>query len=124
MIALVGLLVGAIAGTLLGHGFIETVQGALIGLIVGFVIGEVRKSRRRSASADALTLLDPRVAQRLRAMERRIETLERAIATGLAPREVRTEPSAAAALEVPQDAARAAGVARAPAQQTTRPQGG
>jgi uncharacterized membrane protein len=122
MIALVGLLVGAIAGTLLGHGFIETVQGALIGLIVGFVIGEVRKSRRRSASADPLTLLDPRVAQRLRAMERRIETLERAIATGLAPREVRTEPSAAAALEVPQDAALAAEVPRAPAMQTTRPQ--
>jgi acid phosphatase family membrane protein YuiD len=39
MIALVGLLVGAIAGTLLGHGFIETVQGALIGLIVRFVTG-------------------------------------------------------------------------------------
>ncbi|HEY3585447.1 MAG TPA: DUF2339 domain-containing protein, partial [Casimicrobiaceae bacterium] len=120
--ALVGLLVGAIAGSLLGHGFIAAVQGGFIGLIVGFVIGEVRKSRRRAASTDPLSLLDPRVAERLRTMERRIVTLERAIATGLSPREATTHPPPAAAVAPPRAAAPAVEPAPAPAMQpTTRP---
>jgi hypothetical protein len=91
MTALAGLLVGSIAGTLLGHGFIE-VRGAFIGVIAGFVVGEVRRSRGRAASEDPLSLLAPRVAERMRAMKQRIVMLERAIATGLAPREATAAP--------------------------------
>ncbi|HET8586054.1 MAG TPA: DUF2339 domain-containing protein, partial [Casimicrobiaceae bacterium] len=119
MMALVGLLVGAIAGTLLGHGFVAAVQGGFIGLIVGFVIGEVRKSHRRTASADPLSLLDPRVAERLRTMEQRIATLERAIASGLAPREATTQPPAVAAVARPRAAPPAVDAAPAPSMQTT-----
>jgi uncharacterized membrane protein len=119
MMALVGLLVGAIAGTLLGHGFVAAVQGGFIGLIVGFVIGEVRKSHRRTASADPLSLLDPRVAERLRTMEQRIATLERAIASGLAPREATTQPPAVAAVAPPRAAPPAVDAAPAPSMQTT-----
>ncbi|HWC46175.1 MAG TPA: hypothetical protein VG868_08690, partial [Casimicrobiaceae bacterium] len=119
MMALVGLLVGAIAGTLLGHGFVAAVQGGFIGLIVGFVIGEVRKSHRRTASADPLSLLDPRVAERLRTIEQRIATLERAIARGLAPREATTQPPAVAAVAPPRAAPPAVDAAPAPSMQTT-----
>jgi hypothetical protein len=93
MTALAGLLVGSIAGTLLGHGFIE-VRGAFIGVIAGFVVGEVRRSRGRAASEDPLSLLAPRVAERMRAMKQRIVMLERAIAAGLAPRTATTQPAA------------------------------
>jgi len=118
MMALVGLLVGAIAGTLLGNGFVAAVQGAFVGLIVGFVIGEVRKSRRRTASADPLSLLDPRVAERLRAMEQRIATLERANAAGDAPREATAPPPEVAPVAPTRDA-HAVGAAPAPVMETT-----
>jgi predicted membrane protein DUF2339 len=82
-------LVGAMLGVVLGRGFDGAVAGGFIGLIAGLVFDSWRKNRRagRKASAtaatgaddgiDALALLDPRVAERVRALERRIETLER-----------------------------------------------
>ncbi|HSC98280.1 MAG TPA: DUF2339 domain-containing protein [Casimicrobiaceae bacterium] len=81
-------LLGALLGAVLGRGFDGAVSGGFIGLIAGLVLNAWRKNRRPqekpaaslAASAgdgsDALLLLDPRVAERLRAMERRIETLE------------------------------------------------
>jgi uncharacterized membrane protein len=81
MIAFIGLLVGAVAGALLGDSLRAAVQGGFLGVIVGFVIGEIRKSRRRPASTDPLSLVDPRVAAHLRALEHRVATLERAMAT-------------------------------------------
>lgn len=83
-------LVGAVLGGLIGHGFDAVVAGGFIGLIGGLVFNAWRKGRaaRHGAVAtataapgasDALALLDPRVAERLRAMERRIAALEAAL---------------------------------------------
>ncbi len=78
-------LLGAVLGAILGHGFDAAVGGGFIGLIAGLVFNSWRRSRvphavpRVATEADPLALLDPRVAERLRAMERRIETLEQAL---------------------------------------------
>jgi len=81
-------LLGALLGAVLGRGFDGAIAGGFIGLIAGLVLNSWRKNRRAeqklatspasgaSDGSDALSLLDPRVAERLRAMERRIETLE------------------------------------------------
>ena len=83
---LLAMLAGAVLGGMLGRGFDAIVAGGFIGLIAGLVVNSWRKSRaalRSGAAAitaaeadDPLALLDPRVAERLRAMERRIATLE------------------------------------------------
>ena len=83
---LLAMLAGAVIGGMVGHGIDATVAGGFIGLIAGLVINSWRKSRagvRSGAAAgtaadadDPLALLDPRVAERLRTMERRIAILE------------------------------------------------
>ena len=76
---------GAVLGAMLGHGFDAAVGGGFIGLIAGLVFNSWRKSRTPraapldAADGDPLASLDPRVAERLRAMERRIATLEEAL---------------------------------------------
>jgi uncharacterized membrane protein len=76
------LLIGAVLGGLLGGRFETAVAGGFIGLVVGLVLNASRKSRVAPAAAphvadaDPFSLIDPRVAERLRAMERRIATLE------------------------------------------------
>ena len=91
---LLTLLIGAVLGAMLGRGFDAIITGGFIGLIAGLVFNSWRKSRaaRREPAAaraiagsdplDPLTLLDPRVAERLRAMERRINVLEAALRGG------------------------------------------
>ncbi|HEX6136647.1 MAG TPA: DUF2339 domain-containing protein [Casimicrobiaceae bacterium] len=83
---LLTLLIGAALGGLLGHGLNAVVAWGFVGLIAGLVFDAWRKSRQRPAGSaapsealDALSLLDPRVAERLRAMERRIGALEGAL---------------------------------------------
>ena len=85
---LLAMLAGAVLGGMVGHGIDAIVAGSFIALIAGLVVHSWRKSRAapRSAAAagpvadadDPLALLDPRVAERLRTMERRIATLEAA----------------------------------------------
>jgi uncharacterized membrane protein len=83
-------LVGALLGAMLGRGLDAAVAGAFIGFIAGLVFNSWRKSRnagtaRASTSArdadatDPFLLLDPRVAERMQAMERRITALEAAL---------------------------------------------
>jgi uncharacterized membrane protein len=82
------MLAGAVLGGMVGHGIDAIVAGGFIGLIAGLVVHSSRKSRAASRSGagegpmadadDPLALLDPRVAERLRTMERRIATLEAA----------------------------------------------
>ena len=118
-----GLLIGAVLGGLMGGRLEAAVAGGFIGLVAGLVLNALRKSRAAPvaapavADADALSLLDPRVAERLRAMERRIATLENALggaahaAAGIAPVE---SPDARAAIaapaEIPSPAATNVGV--------------
>src|SRR6478672_1776850 len=77
--------VGAVLGAMLGHGFDAVAGGGFVGLIAGLVFSSWRKGRASraaplaAAEADPLASLDPRVAERLRAMERRIATLEQAV---------------------------------------------
>ena len=77
---LIALVIGAVIGAMLGNRFETAVAGGFVGLIVGLVVSAMRKSRGSSApelrSGDALALLDPRVAERIRAMEQRIAMLE------------------------------------------------
>jgi len=87
-VPLLAMLAGAVLGGMVGHGIDATVAGGFVGLIAGLIIHSWRKSRAASrggaaagTAADAddpLALLDPRVADRLRAMERRIAKLEAA----------------------------------------------
>jgi uncharacterized membrane protein len=98
---LLTMLIGAALGGMLGRGFDAIVAGAFIGLIAGLVFRASRKARPAPGLVtaptpptspdphDPLALLDPRVAERLRAMERRIATLEGALRI--------VQPSAAAA---------------------------
>ena len=81
-------LVGAVLGAMLGHGFDTVVAGGFIGLVAGLVVNAWRTSRAQRpgapaapgiAESDPLALLDPRVAERLHAMERRIAVLETAL---------------------------------------------
>jgi uncharacterized membrane protein len=84
-------LIGAVLGAGLGRGFDAMIAGGFIGLIAGLVFSAWRKSRgmpqagasasgaTSAATLDPLALLDPRVAERIRAMERRIATLEAAL---------------------------------------------
>jgi uncharacterized membrane protein len=94
------LLAGAMLGGLLGRRFEAVASGALIGFIIGYLLESRRKSQaatQRSDSVDAadpLTLLDPRVAERVRAMERRIAALE-TVVHGKSP-DVETTPRTAA----------------------------
>ena len=77
--------IGAVLGAMLGHGFDAIVGGGFIGLIAGLVFNSWRRNRGpraaplAAADADPLASLDPRVAERLRTMERRIATLEKAL---------------------------------------------
>jgi len=76
------LLIGAVLGGLMGGRFETAVAGGFVGLVIGLVLNAARKSRVAPTAApnvaniDPLALLDPRVAERLRGMERRIATLE------------------------------------------------
>ena len=103
---LLAMLAGAVLGGIVGHGIDAIVAGGFIGLIVGLVVHSWRKSRaapRSGADAgtaaradDPLALLDPRVAEHLRTMERRIATLE-AVARGTLREGAATEAAAPAA---------------------------
>jgi uncharacterized membrane protein len=83
------MLAGAVLGALLGHRFDTILAGGFIGLIAGLVLNAWRQARAagRGATApagaaaigDPLDILDPRVAARIRAMERRIGVLEAAL---------------------------------------------
>lgn len=85
---LLTLLAGAVLGAMLGHRFDGVVAGGFIGFIAGLVFNSWRKSRVPQAAGngapapamaealDPLSLLDPRVGERMRAMERRITALE------------------------------------------------
>ena len=104
--------VGAVLGAMLGHGFDAAVGGGFVGLIAGLVFSSWRKGRASraaplaAAAADPLASLDPRVAERLRAMERRIATLEQAVrAAPAAARAVFGTPGATPALDVSASAA-------------------
>ena len=112
---LITTLIGAVLGAWLGRGFDAVITGGFIGLIAGLVFNAWRKSRTApqaiagavaTAAFDPLALLDPRVAERIRAMERRIASLEAALrgapAAGEAPLPVAPPTSAPAA---PADAA-------------------
>jgi uncharacterized membrane protein len=77
--AIVGLIIGALAGALFGHRFEAVIEGAVVGVVAGIVFGEWRKTQRRRAALDPLTLVDARVADRIRVMEQRIADLERAV---------------------------------------------
>jgi len=72
------LLFGAVIGAIAGHGFDGLVAGAFFGFAAGYVL-DTRRRMRPPADADPLSLLDPRVAERVRAMERRIGALETAL---------------------------------------------
>jgi uncharacterized membrane protein len=83
-------LVGAVLGMILGRGFDGAFAGGFVGFIAGLVFNSWRKSRsaatsRASARArgaeatDPFLLLDPRVAERMQSMERRIAALEAAL---------------------------------------------
>lgn len=112
------LLAGAMLGALLGRRFEAVASGALIGFIIGYLLESRRKSQaatRRSGSADSadpLTLLDPRVAERVRAMERRIAALEAAL---------RDRRSAAGTTAWPAESGEPAPAMRAPVE-SVRPQ--
>jgi len=90
------MLAGAVLGGMFGHGIDATAAGGFIGLIAGLVLNSWRKSRAALRSGavthaaldagDPLALLDPRVAERLRTMERRIATLEAAVRGALPER--------------------------------------
>lgn len=80
---LLALLVGAALGGVLGHRFESIVAGPCIGFIAGYVFESWRDAQRAPPQRpavddprDPLSLLDPRVAERMRAMERRIAALE------------------------------------------------
>ena len=82
-------LLGAVLGVMIGRGFDAAIAGGFVGLIAGLVFNSWRKSRAAArlpaaapfagADADPFLLLDPRVAERMQAMERRIAALEAAL---------------------------------------------
>jgi uncharacterized membrane protein len=112
------LVAGAVLGAMLGHGIDAIVAGGFIGLVAGLVLNSWRKARAASKSGaaplaaadvshadDPFALLDPRVGERLRAMERRIASLEAALRGAVpeaaaSPAAVTDEPTVAAAPEV------------------------
>jgi uncharacterized membrane protein len=116
---LLALLAGAILGAMLGHRFEVIVAGGFIGFIAGLVFNAWRASRRplapgiapatTSAPLDPLLLLDPRVAERMRVMERRITALEAALRVAKPGADVAVRPDTAA----PPAASAAAAVAPA-----------
>ncbi len=86
---LLTLLIGALLGASLGHSFDAALAGGFIGLVAGLVyrrVAQVARNAGRSAADldsasaaqadDPFALLDPRVGERLRALERRVASLE------------------------------------------------
>jgi uncharacterized membrane protein len=90
-VPIVTTLLGVVLGLAFGHGVDAALAGGFIGLIAGLVVNAWRKSRaaahgaaapQRDADADPFLALDPRIAERIQAMERRIAALEAALRTG------------------------------------------
>lgn len=82
-------LLGVVVGMMIGRGLDAALAGGFVGLIAGLVFNSWRKTRAAArlpaaaplagADADPFLLLDPRVAERMQAMERRIAALESAL---------------------------------------------
>ena len=107
-------LLGVVVGMMIGRGLDAALAGGFVGLIAGLVFNSWRKTRAAArlpaaapfagADADPFLLLDPRVAERMHAMERRIAALESALRTttvaGVLPAGVEAALPAAPAAEV------------------------
>ena len=84
-------LLGVVVGMMIGRGLDAALAGGFVGLIAGLVFNSWRKTRAAArlpaaapfagADADPFLLLDPRVAERMQTMERRIAALESALRT-------------------------------------------
>jgi uncharacterized membrane protein len=122
---IIALLIGAALGAIVGHRLEAMALGAILGLIVGYVVDARRKAQAAAPraqgvdAADPLLLLDPRVAERVRAMERRIAALEAALRNASAAGEAASRPFAAAAAAP--DAATTQPATRAPPHSSVEP---
>ena len=107
-------LLGVVVGMMIGRGLDAALAGGFVGLIAGLVFNSWRKTRAAArlpaaapfagADADPFLLLDPRVAERMQTMERRIAALESALRTttvaGVLPASVEAALPAVPAAEV------------------------
>jgi uncharacterized membrane protein len=85
-------LLGVVLGMTIGRGVDAALAGGFVGLIAGLVFNSWRNARAAArapapvpfpdSDTDPFLLLDPRVAERMHAMERRIAALESAVRTG------------------------------------------